>query len=72
LRPATCAGEGKDAELVVVAVERYAKLPQIVDALAATGRFAGGLDGWQQERDEDADDGNDDEKLHEGEGLSRD
>jgi hypothetical protein len=41
--------------------ERQTHLPHAIDALCATGRLAGGLHGRQQERDQDADDGDDDQ-----------
>ena len=43
----------------------------LVRALGAAGRFAGRLDGGQQEGDEHADDGDDDEQFHECETVSR-
>jgi hypothetical protein len=44
----------------VVAVPGEGDLPELVGALGATGRFAGGLDGRQQQGDEHADNGDDD------------
>ncbi len=49
----------------VVVVQGQADLLQVVDALRTAGRFAGGLYGRQQKRDEHADDGNHHQELDE-------
>ena len=42
---------------------RQAELLQVVGALGAPGRFAGRLDGWQEQRDEHGDDGDHHQQL---------
>jgi hypothetical protein len=42
------------------------QLLDLAQALVTPGRLAGGLDGWQQERHQDADDRNDHQQLYEG------
>jgi hypothetical protein len=49
-------------------LSRQANLPQVVLARGAASRFAGGLHGWQEERDKDANNRDDDEQLNEREG----
>ena len=46
-----------------IIVRREYELPQPVDAVRAASRFARRLNGRQQERHQDADDGNDDKEL---------
>jgi hypothetical protein len=48
-------------------VDGEAKLPEVVAARGASGRFAGLLHGGEQQRDEDANDGDDDEQFDERE-----
>ena len=45
------------------------KLSQVIEALRAAGCLAGRLHRRQQQRNQDADDGNDDEQLNEGEAV---
>jgi len=47
-----------------VVLEPEANLFEIINALFVSRRFARRLDGWQQQCDQHADDGNDDEELH--------
>jgi hypothetical protein len=49
---------------VVEVLNSDAELANVVDALGTASRFAGGLDSWQQQCDEDADDGDDDQELY--------
>jgi hypothetical protein len=49
---------------VVIVVAGQRKLLEVVDALGAPGRFAGRLHGWQQQRDQDADDRDYDQQLN--------
>jgi hypothetical protein len=51
---------------VVEVVRRQNDLLEIVHALVAAGRLARGLDGRKQQRNKNADDGNDDKKLDKG------
>jgi hypothetical protein len=48
-------------------VDGEAKLSEVVAARRASGRFAGLLHGGEQQRDEDANDGDDDEQFDERE-----
>jgi hypothetical protein len=52
---------------IVIAVQRERQILEVVLALRAAGRFAGGLDGRQQQCDEDANDRDDDQELDERE-----
>ena len=47
-----------------------AELLEVIRALRAAGRFAGGLHRGKEQRDQDADDGDDDEQLDQGEAGS--
>jgi hypothetical protein len=51
-------------------VQREADLFQVIGALRAAGRLAGGLHGRQQERDENGDDGDHHQQLDQGEGWT--
>ncbi len=53
---------------VVVVQHSKADLLELVRALIAAGGFAGCLDGGEQQRDQDADDGNDNQQFDQGEG----
>ena len=48
-----------------MALNGQADLLEIVLALGAAGRFAGGLDRWQQERYQDANDRDDNQQFDE-------
>ena len=52
-----------------VVVDGQADLLHVVDALGAAGRLAGRLHGWQEQRDQDGNDGDDDQQFDEGETL---
>jgi len=54
----------------VIALDREAELLQIIEALRAAGGLARRLDGGQEQRDQDGDDGNDDQQLDQGETTS--
>ena len=56
---------------VVVVVHREAELLEVVDALRAPGGLAGGLDGRQQQGDQDRDDRDHDQQLDQGETARR-
>ena len=49
---------------VMIVLQTHAQLFQIIDALRAAGRLTCGLHGGQQERNQDADDGNHHQQLH--------
>ncbi len=51
----------------MVVVQSESELFQVVGTLHPSCRFSRGLNGGQQQGDQHADDGNDDEKFHEGE-----
>ena len=53
---------------VVIVEQGDAELLEIVGALGAAGRVAGHLYGGQEERNEDADDGDNNQQLDEGKG----
>ncbi len=61
---------GKGLVDVVVVVAGEHELLDVVRALRASCRFSGGLNGRQQQGDQDADDGDHDQQLHEGEAGS--
>ena len=48
---------------VVIVVHRQAELLEVVHALGPPGRLAGGLDGRQEQGDQDRDDRDDDQEL---------
>jgi hypothetical protein len=50
----------------MVVVQRNAELLEIIPALGTAGSLASGLNGRQQQRDEDADDRNHDQQLDQG------
>jgi hypothetical protein len=54
----------------LVLLERQTDLFQIVRTHASAGRFAGGLNGRQEKRYQDADDGDDHQQLHQRKGAS--
>ena len=54
-----------------VVVQSQTDLFQVIFALCAASGFAGLLNGWQQQCDEDGDDGDDDEQFDEGETAVR-
>ena len=56
---------------VVELVDRDALLLQVVDALRAAGRFARGLHRRQQQRHQNADDGDHHQQLDQGEAAPR-
>jgi hypothetical protein len=56
----------KDLLARLVVQNRQAELLEVVRALHAAGAFARGLHGGEQERDQDADDGNDDQQFDQG------
>ena len=51
-------------------MQGHAELLEVIDALCAPCGFARGLNGGQQQRDEDADDADDHEQLDQSEGKS--
>ena len=55
---------------VVVLVQREAELLEVVFELRGARRLAGHLHRRQKQRDEHADDGNDDEQLHQREAAT--
>jgi hypothetical protein len=57
---------GKALVRTLVIRHRLGELVQIIQALGAPRRFTRRLDGRQQQRDQDADDGDDDEQLDQG------
>jgi hypothetical protein len=56
---------------VVIVLHSQAELLQVVLALRLPSRFAGGLHGGNQQRDQDADDGDDDEQLDQRKARAR-
>jgi len=54
---------------LMVIVQRNPQLAEVVQALRSPRRLAGGLNGRQQERYQDADDRNHDQQLDEGETM---
>ncbi len=58
---------GKDPLRTFVIVHGQADLLQVVRALGTPGGFPGRLDGGQEQRDQDRDDGDHDEQLDQGE-----
>ena len=54
----------------LVVVQGEADLPQVIETLRAPRGFAGGLNGWQQQGNQDADDGDYDEQLDQREAGS--
>jgi len=52
--------------VVVERLESDADLAEVVRATGAAGRFAGGLDRWQEQRHQDADDGDHYQQFHQG------
>ena len=67
LRGVAVDGGGEAAGGVMAAGQPDKELPHLVAAGGAPGRLAGGLDGREEEPHENADDGDDDEELHERE-----
>jgi hypothetical protein len=61
---------GKRPQGAHMVLERQPHLLQVVRALRTAGRFAGRLDGWQQQGDEDADNRDDDQEFDERERAS--
>ena len=55
---------------VFVLGHAQAELSHVVQALSAARRFAGGLDGRQQQRDQHADDGDDHQQFDERKGTA--
>jgi len=51
-------------------VHAQADLLQVIDALRPPGRFARGLHGGEQQRDQDRDDGDDHQELDQGEAAT--
>jgi hypothetical protein len=56
--------------LAVVFLEGEAELAEVVLAMGAAGGFAGGLDGWGQQGDQGADDGDHGQQLDERKSAS--
>ena len=56
---------------IVIGQQRDADLPQVIRALAAPGTLARSLNGRQQQRDQQADDGDHDQQLDEREAAAR-
>ena len=54
----------------MVIVQGEPDLLQVVDALGTAGRLAGGLDGRQQQGDQDRDDGDHDQQLDQRESAT--
>jgi hypothetical protein len=52
-------------------MRRHADLLEVIDTLGSSGSFSGGLHGGQEERDEDANDGDHHQQLDECEGTGR-
>jgi hypothetical protein len=52
-------------------LHRHAPLPQRVLAARPPPRFSGGLNRRQQQRDQDADDGNDNQELNQRKSMSQ-
>ena len=61
------ADTGKTIHCGMVIVQCQSELFEIVGALHSSGGFSCGLDGGQEQADQDADDGDDDQKFDEGE-----
>ena len=61
-------GQPLGGAFMVETTER--KLPQVVEALIPPGRFASGLNRGQEKRHEHANNGNDDQELHERKALA--
>jgi len=57
----------KPVVVIVIVVQSKANLLQIVLAAGPVGGFPSLLDGWQQQRDEDTDDGNNHQQLNQRE-----
>jgi hypothetical protein len=66
------AAGGKNLAHVVKIVYRNSKLPHVVRTRRPPRGFAGGLDGWQQERDKHADDSDDHEQFNQREPSAHD
>src|SRR4029077_13329978 len=64
-------GRGKDQVDVVKVVDGERELANIVGALRSPGRLASCLDSRQQQRDQDANNGNDNEQLDQGKSFTR-
>ena len=60
----------KRARCTFVGMQGHAELLEVIDALGAPGSFAGGLNGGQQQGDQDADDADDHEQFDQSEGKS--
>ena len=58
---------GQAADGVDIVVGRQGELLEVVGALHAPGGLAGRLDGGQQQRDQDAGDGDDHQQFDQGE-----
>ena len=56
----------------MIVLQGHAQLPEIVLAMGAPGRFAGRLDGRQEQADQDADDGDHHQQFDQGETRSAD
>ena len=57
------------AARIMIILYGDADLFQIVRALSASGRFAGGLNGGQQQSDQNPDDRDDNQQFHKGETI---
>ena len=64
-RSRLCPASRELLQRVVKIVDRQADVLEVVLALGAAGRFAGGLNRRQQQRDQDADDRDDDQQFDE-------
>ncbi|MAT72332.1 MAG: hypothetical protein CMJ58_22745 [Planctomycetaceae bacterium] len=60
----------QDLVLVLEVQTRRGELLHVVDALHAAGGLARRLDGWQQQRDQQAHDGDHDQQLNQREAMS--
>jgi hypothetical protein len=54
----------------MVVLKRKPDLLHVVGALRPPSRFSGGLHRWKQKRDQDADDGDNNQQLHQGKTMA--